>query len=420
MKNKDELLNDKCVSIPAAAAVGGKYREWKDCLENLSQSHTECLNPDVGKDMGASGYELEKKRVYYPPYTLDPETITFDNILNHAITKQNLSYSTASKYLALAKIMEQHSVFPVNFKHPHWTYFFQYMDHIKTNEYATPNALKNRRKAWTMFCRVWGTAKEWPSYPLPHIPDRTRSIVLPTPETVRDILQHPYTGDKYLNRLIQYHFFFGFLIGMRPPSEMAILNVDDLRLNEQDNYTITITEPKKDDDQRVLRLESNIAISKTRKSCKNYIDTIRPRFANRSESALFIDPETGKRWNTDRLRHHLLREYGKRVWPEFWPYVMRHWCGTARCIEWQNDHKVLKRVQYWLGHSPKRLDQTLRYLDLASLYNQGKGSWLSRALNHHNNIDGGMHGANKERIKPPKNEFRSKLLKGNQKTPVGP
>ncbi len=69
------------------------------------------------------------------------------------------------------------------------------------------------------------------------------------------------------------------------------------------------------------------------------------------------------------------------VWPHYWPYSMRHWAATARCIEWKKDNTVLYRVKYWLGH--KQLDQTLRYLDLAKLYDQGKGSWISRALKQH-------------------------------------
>lgn len=68
---------------------------------------------------------------------------------------------------------------------------------------------------------------------------------------------------------------------------------------------------------------------------------------------------------------------------------MRHWAATARCIEWKKDNTVLYRVKYWLGH--KQLDQTLRYLDLAKLYDQGKGSWLSRALKQHKKHVGRMY-----------------------------
>ena len=362
--------------------VGGYNQEWKQVLKKIGQNVKQ-LNSQVREGMEAYNY------------TLDPEKTSFEDIKNHAVTRQNISESTADRYLNTAKIMETHSIFPVNFKKPHWTNFFQYMDFIKRNEGATPNMLRNRRKSWTMFCRAWGTHKEWPTYKLPHIPDRSKDIVLPTPETVRELFKHPYTGDKYLNRLIQYHFFTGFMVGMRPEKEMVILNIDDLFLDEEDNYTIRIVEPKKLGNARVLRLEKTIAVSKTRKSFKNYTDTIRPRFANRNEDALLINPKTGKRWTENQLRHNLLYPYAKQIWPRFWPYVMRHWCATARCIEWKKDSTVLYRVKYWMGHV--KLDQTLRYLDLAKLYDQGKGSWLSRTLKQHKHVGGLYDLSGKER-----------------------
>ena len=394
--------------------VGGNRKEWRQIIENIGQRHMEPLVPhqDV-EEMVNLAHELEK-RVYYPPYTLDPKLAAFDVIKNHAITRQGIKESTADKYLGLAKLMETHPVFPVNFRKPHWTNFFQYMDHIKMTENATPNALKNRRKAWGMFCKAWGTYNEWPTYKLPHIPDRTKNIVLPTPETVKKLLQHRYTTDKYLNRLIQYHFFTGFMIGLRPEKEMVILNLEDLHLDEKDNYTVRIVEPKKNGDTRVLRLENNIAISKTRKSMKNYVDTIRPKFADPNEKALLVNPETGKRWTENDLRFKLLYRYGKQVWPRYWPYVMRHWCATARSIEWKKDNTVLYRVKYWMGHV--KLDQTLRYLDLSKLYDQGKGSWLSRALKQHKHV-GGMYGlTGKEQI----NEKMPRFVPISRREKYGP
>ena len=366
--------------------LGGANQECKQLIETIGQI---IKQPNQMERNTMEDYEqhIKTKRVYYPSYTLDPEKTTFEDIKNHAITRQNIAETTIDKYLNTAKLMETHSIFPVNFKNPHWTNFFQYMDHIKRFENATPNMLRNRRKAWALFCKAWGTDKEWPSYKLPHIPDRSKDIILPTPETVRKFFQHPYTGDKYLNRLIQYHFFTGFMVGMRPEKEMIILNIDDLYLDEPDNYTIRIVEPKKRGNSRILRLESTIAVSQTRKSFKNYVDTIRPRFANRNEDALLINPRTVTRWTESQLRLRFLYPYAQQIWPQYWPYVMRHWCATARCIEWKKDTTVLYRVKYWMGHV--KLDQTLRYLDLAKLYDQGKGSWISRALKQHNNHVGG-------------------------------
>ena len=69
---------------------------------------------------------------------------------------------------------------------------------------------------------------------------------------------------------------------------------------------------------------------------------------------------------------------------------MRHWCATARCIEWKKDNTVLYRVKDWMGH--KKTDQALKYIQLASLYNSNSGSWLGRALKRRRTkIGGGKH-----------------------------
>lgn len=112
--------------------------------------------------------------------------------------------------------------------------------------------------------------------------------------------------------------------------------------------------------------------SKTNKSFKNFVDTIRPRFAEKNESALFINPNTGKRWTEANLRKTLLCKYARVIWPNYWPYVMRHWSATARCIEWKKDNTVLYRVKDWHGH--KKVDQTLKYISLAKLYDDKAGA----------------------------------------------
>lgn len=352
-----------------------------------------------GDSMQVYRYDLKQQSEYHKILFLDPETATFEDIKKHALTKQNInSEQTITKYLNVAKLMETHPVFPVDFKHPSVENFFRYMDYLKLDEKVSVNVLNLRRKVWHMFCKAWGVYNQFPRYPIGKVPDRSKDIIIPTPETVHDILSFKYTSDKYLNKLIQYHYFIGFMIGMRPPNEMIILNIDDVYLDEPDNYLMTITEPKKNGNKRTIRIESNIAISKTRKSFKNYIDTIRPRFSNKSEDSLIINPETGKRWEkSDQLRY-FLNYYAKNyVWGRYHPYIMRHWCATARCIEWKDDYTVLKRVKSWLGH--KRLDTTEKYIDLASLYNQGKGSWLSRALKTIIYILWGMLGVTLERIR---------------------
>lgn len=401
---------NKCSSDSySASSAGGKKGEW-NILKRIGQK-LDRKQKDI--DMERVDYDLNKKRVYHPPYTYDPKILTSEDIKTHAISRQNKAASTFKKLINQVKLMETHPIFPVDFKNPHWTSFFQYMDYVKTHDLKeSPYALKSRRDAWSMMCKVWGTYQEWPKYQLPRLPDRSRDIVLPTPEKVLQLLQHKYTNDKYLNKLIQYHFFVGFMVGMRPEKEMVILDVDDVSIDDGDFNTIHIVEPKKHGSSRTLRLEDFIAVSKTNKSFKNYIDTIRPRFAERGENALLINPHTCKRWTEDNLRIRFLSKYGCRVWSKYWPYVMRHWSATARCIEWSDDNRVLYRVKEWLGH--KKTDQTLKYIQLASLYNQNKGSWLRRALKRRR--VGGKLGRGIERISNSKSSFVQSAFEKNKRT----
>jgi hypothetical protein len=102
---------------------------------------------------------------------------------------------------------------------------------------------------------------------------------------------------------------------MRPEKKIVILNLDDVILDNGNFPTIKITEPKKHNNVRILNLENNIATAKTNKSFKNYIDTIRPRFADRDEDALFVNLVTGKRWTEDNLRNKFLSKYRCELWP---------------------------------------------------------------------------------------------------------
>jgi len=376
--NQEDIIPGNTYTSPINNMGDDNKKCEKDIL-NQAQTKKQNRSQPV-EHMQVPKCRTNKKYEYPNEYYLDPAASTFEDIKRFALTKipRLNSVTTINKYLNIARLMETHPVFPVNFKIPSWQNFFQHMEYIQIEEQQTANVLHSRRKTWHMFTKAWGKFQEWPIYKLPPVPNRSKDIIIPTPETVHSILTHKYTADKYLNRFIQYGYFIGFMIGMRAPSEMRNLNVNDVYLDETDNYLITITEPKKHGNRRKLKLENKIAVSKTRKSFKNYIDTIRPHFAKKRESALLVDPQTGKRWKTeDQLRYHL-NYYATQVWKNYHPYTMRHWCATARCVEWKNDYRVLLRVKDWLGHTS--IGTTEKYIDLASFYDNNKGSWISRAL----------------------------------------
>ena len=47
--------------------VGGSNQEWKMFLENIGRNHVEQSPHMDGEDMVKYAYDLNEKRVYYPP-----------------------------------------------------------------------------------------------------------------------------------------------------------------------------------------------------------------------------------------------------------------------------------------------------------------------------------------------------------------
>jgi integrase len=368
MKNKDELLNDKCVSIPAATAAGGKHQEWNEFITSVSQN-IEYLNP-YGMGMGELEYVKKFNRLNCP-ITLDPKTSTFEDVRLNAFLRQRLDPSTIEKRLRYARFMENHIV-PVDFRNPNYANFIRHMDYREQEENATSQALRHEWKTMTMFLKAYGIADNWVKYRAPHYTPNS-DIVIPYPEIVNKFFSYDYSEDPYETKLYQYLFFAGFTIGMRPPSELANLDLDDITIDGE-RGSITITETKKHGKRRTLIPERFILISPNKKSLKNYIDKWRPKVDTGNETALFLTPR-GKRFTPDYLRGRLSL-HGNKIWNGFHPYTMRHWCATARMIEW--DYNI-DRVGSWLGHS--HVDMTRRYVHMAEeYYKQDQGSWLNRAI----------------------------------------
>ena len=89
-------------------------------------------------------------------------------------------------------------------------------------------------------------------------------------------------------------------------------------------------ETKKHGRKRTLVPEKYLLSSKVHKSLKNWIEHWRPLVADKDERTLFLTTE-GKPF-TPRYMGKKLREHGKKVWPQYQPYVSRHWCAIALLI----------------------------------------------------------------------------------------
>jgi hypothetical protein len=408
--NNNDIIDSK---IPILK-VGG---EKKDCifLNQLSQN-VECFLPLYGEDLVNHYYDLNNffvnQPIFNPLYKqrygiLDPIDITFEKIENHAEVHQNKDFDgTVKKLMNYLEKMKSHPIYPIDFNKPDWEQYFRYMDHIKKHgDYSKFGKLRtvgihgllNRDEAWLMYLKSIGYDRFYPRYKerinKKHIPDNSLDKPIPMPVIVHEMLRYEYVDkkefDRYyktlkkkgilrrdLNRYIQYLFFIGFFIGIAPEKEWVILNLDDI-IDNGEKYSIRVTRPKVGNKKRILPLEKIISKSPVHKSMLNYLSKLRPKFADKNEKALLIDPRTGQRWKIDDLRRVLTR-YGKRVYPQFYPYLMRHWCGTARMIEWDKKGGAFDHVNYWMGHSDPK--DTKIYCQLARLWEDDNGSWLSRAL----------------------------------------
>jgi site-specific recombinase XerC len=118
-------------------------------------------------------------------------------------------------------------------------------------------------------------------------------------------------------------------------------------------------------------------------SLKNWISIWRPKVANSlSGDALFLKPN-GKPFTIRHLGHKLSK-YCKKVWKDYHPYDMRHWCAVARLIKTKHESGNFDcyPVKNWLGH--ERMATTEGYIKHAEKYYRDfPVDWIACALKSH-------------------------------------
>ncbi len=357
--------------------VGGAKENWKQILENICQRYIEHLEPQmVGEVMGDLEYIIKKINRFNCPITLKSQDSTFLDVAVWSYFHKRLSISTIEKRLRYARFMEKHCM-PVDFNNPSYENFRRHMDYREEIEHATPNALVHEWKTMRMFLEAYGIPV-WPYKP-PYVPKHKRRT-LPFPDIVKQFFTYKYSKNEYENALCQYLFYHSFFIGWRIPSEICEMTLDDVIIDSKGRGTITITETKKHKTKRTILPEKHILSSQSHKSFKNWIEVWRPKVANsKSGNALYLQPD-GRPFTVRHLGHKL-SEHGKKIWPYFRPYDMRHWCAVARLIETkiQTKHFEPMTVKNWLGH--EEINTTENYIHYAEMYyNQHPVSWIHHAL----------------------------------------
>ncbi len=358
--------------------VGGRNQEWKQFISKISQKEIEQTpNGDIMRNLA---YALKNiKRTEFPIF-LDPQTASFVDVGIHAKIRQYLSDSTIEKHLRYARFMENHPC-PVDFRNLTPESFLRHIDYRLELEDppATPNALKHEKKAILMFLRAYNQySDQWKKLVrTPPVTDNAENIEVPFPTVVNELYHAKYSKNKYENILMQSIVFLGFNFGMRPPSEICNLNLEDVILNKDETGYIRIHEDKKRGKHRIIiPFNKTVLSSPVFKTPKNYIKNWRPKVANdKSGNALFLKPD-GTRITGKYIRDHITPKGKQIAGSYFHLYTMRHTCATY-LYEYTKELEIVRRR---LGH--KKPSTTIKYIHIAdSIKRQvGKRNLFNQAL----------------------------------------
>lgn len=143
--------------------------------------------------------------------------------------------------------------------------------------------------------------------------------------TRRDL--HP---DSYLGEMIRACLYFAFQTGLRSPSELVMMDLDNV---DWETGYVRVFESKKDRWRRIGPLLPHAVAD-----LADFVRNVRGEVAVRGERALF-PIMNGRRPSTSYLAR-LLREAGRRVWEPWHPYQTRYWFATKMLI--QTDFNVYK------------------------------------------------------------------------------
>lgn len=371
--NREYSILLSAVDETAGGNKGGRTL----CIRNGSQRYINHPIPPMDGSMmqGVLGELKNAKRIGFPKY-LDPKTASFIDVAIHAKIRQFLSDSTIIKNLRYARFMETHPV-PIDFRNLNPEQFIDHMDYRIEIEGASPYALAHEKKAILMFLRAYGIVRDEKEMKLWSQMLKTPPITVnDEPEIVfpeivhRFFIYEGYSNKRnyekrvYENRLFQTIAFTGFMFGMRCPSEVINLNVDDLVINKNGTGFLRVHEQKKHGRVRkIIPFNKSILSSYAFKTPGNYIAHWRPKVENEeSGDALFLQP-SGKRITGGYLQR--LSRIGKQIaGKDFHLYLMRHTFATFLYAE-THDITFVSRM---LGHT--KLSNTGKYVHLAECLEQ--------------------------------------------------
>ena len=387
-KTKQKDIKENNTSKPDSffQLLGGKHREWKLEIADISKKYLKDQIQSVGEVMGELKYALKNINRTDFPIFLDPKTASFIDVGIHAKIRQWLADSTIEKNLRYCRYMEKHKQ-PIDFRKLTPEMFIKHMDYRIEYENASPHALAHEKKAIIMFLRAFGQySDEWKMLcKTPPVVINEDNIEIPFPNEVNQLYKAKYSNDRYENVLLQSIVFIGFNFGMRPPSEIVNLNVDDVKINNDGTGYIKITEKKKRNKPRIIIPFNKSALSSNVfKTPGNYIKNWRWKKENdKSGDALFLQTN-GRRITEKYIRSHIVPVAKSIVGNYFHLYTMRHTFATY-LYEYTKDLKFTSKM---LGHS--KITNTNKYVHIAKTMKMqlGNRNLFNNALRLQKNVRG--------------------------------
>ena len=387
--------------------VGGKHQEWTQKVHELKPEIIEKPTPPKGEEYVKLQNELEN------PYGQNPFNVTItecdgvDDLCNHIRTYAenctSLSEATINRHINYIQLMadKENNVIPIDFFNPSYPQYLYHMNWYRKYKYDKETGknfygLKQRKYAFELYLESCGINKGFFQYHLPKHPEE-KPIEFPNPEIAFKITRHRFFKDDDENKLYQMIHLYNFIVGCRPEAEDVILRLDNINWHD---CIITYPQPKRNHKLRAIFLDHAFINGRTRKSLRNYVDYLRPKFENQhSKDYLFISPKTGRPFTKDYLRKQLTRT-GKMVYKPFYPYMSRHFCASGMLIRCYNNKDVdpIKTVKEFMDHKSQK--NTERYTAKAkSYYEKYSYDWFKRLLKDRNKNSRGKGVKSKQRQK---------------------
>ena len=388
-KIKEKIINKKpcCSSTGFFKLVGGNNKECINLKKDVSNSVVEGSPSSFGMNMERPIYDIRQIIEQNPTRIIPSNYDTFPELLNAVLNfcrdelyRSDETLEHIDRYCRL--MARENQPFPIDFFKLNYTQYKLHMDWYKNNYFNRETGenfygLKHRKDVVDTFNLCFGYPEGWFLYKLPPRPNKKVKII-PNPETVHKMIHYPnYHPDRDINSLIQYIFAFGFWFGLRNPSELVVMTTDMIFFEE--GYMI-VKEPKKYNTTRQIFPDKNIFTGKTRKSLKNYVDHLLPKFQRRDSDYLFVTPSNGKPF-TRRYLGKLQSYYGKKIYPLFHPYMTREWCATAKLIQARlnGSGDPIGDVKDFLGHEEQKT--TEGYVRFArNMFRLYPYDWFKRTL----------------------------------------